>query len=119
MEELRRRVSAIETAATERRQAEATLRESEERFRKVFEEGRLGILLVGTDGRIQHTNRHFCDMLGYSENEIIALGLPGILTPTTGRGITASSHSFGVAKSRTTTQKNAIFAKMAKWYGLN
>jgi PAS domain S-box-containing protein len=66
---------------TEQKQAEAALRESEERFRKVFEEGPIGILLVGTDGRIQHANRRFCAMLGYAENEIIAMGLAGISHP--------------------------------------
>ena len=66
---------------TERKRAEVALRESEERFRQVFEAGPMGILLVGTNGRIQHVNRRFREMLGYSENEIIALGLPGISHP--------------------------------------
>ena len=79
--EMRQRVAALETAETDRKQAEEALRENEERFRKVFEEGPLGILLVGTDGSIQHANPHFCDMLGYSENAIIALGLAGITHP--------------------------------------
>jgi PAS domain S-box-containing protein len=66
---------------TDRKRAEVALRESEERFRKVFEEGPMGILLVGTDGCIQHVNRRFREMLGYSESEIIALGLAGISHP--------------------------------------
>jgi PAS domain S-box-containing protein len=74
-------VTLVSNDITQRKQAEGALRESEDRFRKVFEEGPLGILLVGTDGGIQHTNQHFCDMLGYSENEIIALGLTGISHP--------------------------------------
>jgi PAS domain S-box-containing protein len=63
------------------RQQVAGLQESEQRFRKVFEEGPIGLLLVGTDGRVQHANRRFCEMLGYAESEIIALGLPGISHP--------------------------------------
>ena len=55
--------------------------ESEERFRKVFEEGPLGVVLLGLDARIQHCNRRFCEMLDYSEEEIIALGLAGISHP--------------------------------------
>ena len=54
------------------------LQESEERFRKVFEEGPLGVVLLGLDAQIQHCNRRFCEMLGYSEEEIIALDLVGI-----------------------------------------
>ena len=69
------------TDIDDQKRAEAALRESEERFRKVFEEGPLGILLVGTDGRIQHVNRRFREMLGYSEDEIIALGLADISHP--------------------------------------
>ena len=79
--EMRRRVAELERADTDRKQSGEALKESEERFRKVFEEGPMGILLVGTDGRIQHVNRRFCEMLGYSENEIIALGLAGISHP--------------------------------------
>ena len=66
---------------TEQKRAEAALQESEERFRKVFEEGPLGVVLLGLDARIQHCNRRFCEMLGYSEEEIIALGLVGISHP--------------------------------------
>ena len=79
--ELRRRVAVLEAADTDHKRAEVALRESEERFRKVFEEGPMGILLVGTDGRIQHVNRRIREMLGYSEAEIIALGLAGISHP--------------------------------------
>ena len=79
--EMQRRIAVMEKADTDRKQADQTLRENEQRFRKVFEEGPMGILLVGTDGRIQHVNRRFREMLGYSESEIIALGLPGISHP--------------------------------------
>jgi PAS domain-containing protein len=61
----------VELAAL--RQRVAALQESEERFRKVFEEGPIGLLLVGTDGHIQHANRRFCEMLGYSENPLSEL----------------------------------------------
>jgi PAS domain S-box-containing protein len=63
---------------TEQKRIAAALQKSEECFRKVFEEGPLGVVLLGLDARIQHCNRRFCEMLGYSEEEIIALGLVGI-----------------------------------------
>jgi PAS domain S-box-containing protein len=56
---------------TEQRQAEAALRESEERFRRVFEEGPLGLALVGKDYRFLKVNSALCRMVGYSEAELV------------------------------------------------
>src|ERR1051326_5634944 len=64
----------------------------EQRFRALFEQAVVGILYVGSDGRIQHANRRFCDMLGYGEEEVVRLSLQdlsyageeskGLLDPT-------------------------------------
>jgi PAS domain S-box-containing protein len=56
---------------TEQKQAEAAMRESEERFRRVFEEGPLGIGLVGRDHRFLKVNGALCQMVGYSEAELV------------------------------------------------
>jgi PAS domain S-box-containing protein len=53
------------------KQAEASLRESEERFRRVFEEGPLGLALVGEDYRFLKVNGALCRMVGYSEAELV------------------------------------------------
>ncbi|MEW5745068.1 MAG: EAL domain-containing protein [Nitrospirota bacterium] len=57
---------------TERKRIEDALRQSEERFRKVFEEGPLGIGLVGADYRFSKVNGRFCQMVGFSEEELKA-----------------------------------------------
>ncbi len=56
---------------SERKRAEAALRESEERFRRVFEEGPLGLGLVGRDYRFLKVNRALCQMVGYAEEELL------------------------------------------------
>jgi PAS domain S-box-containing protein len=56
---------------TEQKQAEAAMRESEERFRRVFEEGPLGLVLVGKDYRFLKVNAALCRMVGYSEAELV------------------------------------------------
>ncbi|MCL5957729.1 MAG: PAS domain S-box protein, partial [Chloroflexi bacterium] len=62
----------LRTEIGERQRAEETLRQSEERFRKVFEEGPLGMALVGLDHRFLIVNATLCRMLGYSEQELTA-----------------------------------------------
>jgi len=57
---------------TERKEAEEALRESEERFRKIFEESPLGIAMTGKDLSIIRANQSFCKMMGYSEEELKA-----------------------------------------------
>jgi PAS domain S-box-containing protein len=66
---------------TEQKHAEAALRESEERFRRVFEEGPLGLGLVGRDNRILKVNNAFCRMVGYSEAELIQMSFTDITHP--------------------------------------
>ncbi|HSK43569.1 MAG TPA: PAS domain S-box protein, partial [Candidatus Binatia bacterium] len=55
---------------TERRRAEEDLRQSEERFRSVFEQGPVGVTLMGMDRRMFMVNATMCRMLGYSEEEL-------------------------------------------------
>jgi PAS domain S-box-containing protein len=55
---------------TERRQSEQKLRESEERFRAVFEHAPSGVCVIGMDARYTQANEAFCRMVGYSEEEL-------------------------------------------------
>jgi PAS domain S-box-containing protein len=55
---------------TERKRAEEALRESEERFRKVFEEGPIGMVLTNHDLKFFSANPTFCQMLGYTAEEM-------------------------------------------------
>jgi PAS domain S-box-containing protein len=50
--------------------AEKTLRDSEERFRGLFEQGPIGVALLGMDHRMARTNPAFSRMLGYSAEEL-------------------------------------------------
>ena len=62
-------------------QAYRRVRESEERFRKVFEQGPIGMGLVGTDGRFFVVNSQLCQMLGYTEDELTRLTFVDITHP--------------------------------------
>ena len=54
-----------------RMEAERKLRESEERFREVFEHAPFGLCLTGLDGHITQVNVALCRILGYSQEELL------------------------------------------------
>jgi two-component system cell cycle sensor histidine kinase/response regulator CckA len=56
---------------TGRQLIEAVQRESEERFRAIFSQAAVGMAQVGLDGKWLLVNSRFCEMLGYSEAEVL------------------------------------------------
>lgn len=67
---------------TERKQAELALRQSEERFRRFFEEAPIGIATVNLETyQFMRVNRVFREMLGYSEVEFMDLTLKDVTHP--------------------------------------
>ena len=66
---------------TERRQAEAALRASEERYRLVVEHSPAGILLVDDDFHIIYANPEVCRILGRHPDEVIGTRFPEYLHP--------------------------------------
>jgi PAS domain S-box-containing protein len=58
---------------TERRRAEEVLRDSEERFRSAFDDAGIGMSLTSLNGQFLKVNRSLCELLGYSEVELLRL----------------------------------------------
>ena len=56
-----------------RRRAESALRDSGERFVEAFAHAPIGMALVGIDGITLQVNQAFCDMLGFSQAEMVAM----------------------------------------------
>jgi PAS domain S-box-containing protein len=57
---------------TERQRAEEMLRESEQRLRRFYESGLLGVLFWNTRGQVTDANDKFLEMVGYSRSELAA-----------------------------------------------
>jgi PAS domain S-box-containing protein len=64
-------VSGIARDVTERKRAEDALRESEEKFRNVFRDAGVGMVVVSPEGRFLAANKVLCDRLGYTEEELL------------------------------------------------
>ena len=56
---------------TERRRTEEDLRESEQQFRQVFNQGPLGIAVVDLDSRVLDANRALCRFVGRTKDELL------------------------------------------------
>ncbi len=67
---------------TERRNAERAIRESEERFRMIFENNLDAFFLAEPDGKILMVNPAGCRMFGRSEKEICELGINSLVNST-------------------------------------
>jgi PAS domain-containing protein len=70
----------VEASKAQAEQAErhmAALRESEERFRSAFDHA-AGMAIVASDGRWVKVNRSLCEMVGYTEQEMLATNFQAI-----------------------------------------
>ncbi len=73
--------SKIARDITQRTRAEAALRESEERFRRVFEHAPTGIAITDSEGRFEQCNPAYCALLGYGEEELRRLDSASLVHP--------------------------------------
>lgn len=65
----------------DRQHAEKTLRESEERFRSIFENVSVGISLLDLDGYILTANEAKCRFLGYSSDQLVGMHFSRLTHP--------------------------------------
>lgn len=63
-------VYAVGRDVTEQKASERALRESEERFARLFSSAAAGITLTDPEGNIIQANPAFCEMVGYTEDEL-------------------------------------------------
>ncbi|MEH1810920.1 MAG: PAS domain S-box protein [Nostoc sp.] len=74
-------IGIILADVTAAKQTEVALRESEERFRAMFNQAAVGITLVGLDGRFLQINPALCEITGYSHEELIQMNFQDITHP--------------------------------------
>ena len=67
--ELRQRITELETSENGSSQAEKTLRQSEARYRTLFEDSRDAVYISTVGGKVIDANRAFSDLLGYTKTK--------------------------------------------------
>jgi diguanylate cyclase (GGDEF)-like protein/PAS domain S-box-containing protein len=78
---------------TEKLRAEAAERDTETRFRTLFLQAQAGMAFTTLDGHINAVNPAFCELVGYSEDELRTLSLPDITHPDDIAALTDAMHS--------------------------
>lgn len=66
---------------TERKLAEEAFKNSELRFRRAFTNASVGFAITDMRGVVLHINRHYCNITGYSEEEMVGRSFATITHP--------------------------------------
>ena len=75
------RYNAFVQDISERRRSEEALNQANQRFRSAFDDAAIGMVIVSPEGRFLRVNRALVELLGYSEDELIGLGVLDITHP--------------------------------------
>ena len=68
---------------TEQKRAEEALRQSAERHRAIIQTAMDGFLLIDTQERILEVSETYCQMSGYSEQELLSMGISDLVADET------------------------------------
>jgi two-component system, cell cycle sensor histidine kinase and response regulator CckA len=66
---------------TERKELQTMLLESEERFRTAFAQAAVGQAMTDTEGNFLQVNKAYCDITGYTEEELHSMSIESITHP--------------------------------------
>jgi PAS domain S-box-containing protein len=122
LEDTRRRLEAENRAQRENlerlvEERTAQLRASEQRFRRIFEEGPIGMVTVGADFHFVRANATFCKMLGYTEEELTTFTFANVTHPDHAAQDILSVRELIEGRSLRTGRRSAMCARTGRLSG--
>jgi PAS domain S-box-containing protein len=99
---------ALKQSAADRNRSVQALRESEERFRGIYEHAGTGIAISDMQGRFQSCNPAYTAMLGYSEDELHGLNFSKLVHP--------EDHDANLAQSARLVSEEIPFLEIVNRY---
>jgi PAS domain S-box-containing protein len=78
---VRERTAALQAEVREREVAERALRESERRFRNILNNVPIGVIYTDLNGRVRQSNPRFCELTGYTAEELLSLSIADYTHP--------------------------------------
>ena len=96
---------------TDSKQTEDALRASEERFRRAFDDAPIGISLVSPTGQFLQANTYYCELLGYTEAELLNLTFYDITHPADLEADTQGVHQMMTGKIQSFQLKKRYISK--------
>ena len=97
----------LEQEITERKRVEAALRESEARYKTLFEQANDAILLEDENKKIIDVNHRACQLFGYARKEILSMKMSDLGTKDTHLGLPHQIHA------TTNAAQDTVFETMA------
>ncbi len=74
--------ATLQSEVAERKRAQEALQESEEQYRTLIETMNDGLIILDAEGSITYANDRYCEMMGYSRDEIVGQPIHNVLNET-------------------------------------
>ncbi|RPI05424.1 MAG: PAS domain S-box protein [Ignavibacteriae bacterium] len=99
--------AALQAEIKVRNRMEVKLRESEEKFRVIFENNSAAIAIIDLDTTITIVNDAFCQMIGYTKEEVVGMSWTKLIVPEDLERITEHNQRL-MSEPQATHEKNEV-----------
>jgi PAS domain S-box-containing protein len=108
---IREKIREVDYEINLKRQAEISLKKSENQFRLLFENAPIGMVIVSPKMKIEKVNKSFCDTLGYGEEDLIGLQMDRLLPLDESNDVFFTNQKQGKEEPKKINSKHVMIRK--------